>query len=215
MTITGARGNFCSGTLIAPDIVLTAGHCVVPGSTYSVMDGSPTSGRALSVRSVALHPRFNLQTMLAHRATADVALLRLAERQPNRTLAPIGAPRLPIAPNARFSVAGIGVTSTSDDSGLGTVRIVSLSVTGQPGGLQVRLVDPVTANKRPGLGACTGDSGGPVFEDQNGQQILVGVVSWSTGANNSDGCGGLTGMTPLTLYRDWVLSIARSWGASF
>jgi hypothetical protein len=40
------------------------------------------------------------------------------------------------------------------------------------------------------------------------------VVSWSTGANNAAGCGGLTGVTPLTLYKDWIVKTARSWGAA-
>jgi secreted trypsin-like serine protease len=65
---------------------------------------------------------------------------------------------------------------------------------------------------RDGLGACTGDSGGPVFEDRPGGAVLVGVVSWSTGSGGSAGCGGLTGVTPLTLYRDWILQTARQWG---
>jgi secreted trypsin-like serine protease len=84
--------------------------------------------------------------------------------------------------------------------------------TGRPGTLQVRLVDPVGQGTREGLGACTGDSGGPVFEDQQAGPVIVGVISWSTGPNGNDGCGGLTGVTPLTLYRDWVLQTARQWG---
>ena len=39
-----------------------------------------------------------------------------------------------------------------------------------------------------------------------------GRVSWSTGPNGSAGCGGFTGVTPLTLYRDWILQTARQWG---
>jgi hypothetical protein len=41
--------------------------------------------------------------------------------------------------------------------------------------------------------------------------VIAGIVSWSTGANNASGCGGLTGVTPLALYRDWILKTARSW----
>jgi secreted trypsin-like serine protease len=77
----------------------------------------------------------------------------------------------------------------------------------------MRLVDPVGQGAQPGLGGCTGDSGGPVFEDQQGGAVIVGVISWSTGPNGSDGCGGLTGVTPLSLYRDWLLQTARQWGA--
>jgi hypothetical protein len=53
-----------------------------------------------------------------------------------------------------------------------------------------------------------------VFEDQDGRTVIVGVVSWSTGPGNSDGCGGLTGVTPLTLYKDWIVKTVQNWGAS-
>ncbi|MBC7577610.1 MAG: trypsin-like serine protease, partial [Tardiphaga sp.] len=66
---------------------------------------------------------------------------------------------------------------------------------------------------RAGLGACTGDSGAPAFQMQGGRATVVGVVSWSTAAGNAAGCGGLTGITPLTLYRDWVVKTAKAWGA--
>ena len=153
--------------------------------------------------------------MLAHRATADVALLLLNSSVTTRTPAAVGVPRQPILQGSRFTVAGIGVTISGTDSGLGLTRVVSLAVTGQPSGLQLRLVDPLTANKRPGLGACTGDSGSPVFESDGNSTVIVGVTSWSTGPDNTDGCGGLTGVTPLTLYRDWIVKTARSWGARF
>jgi hypothetical protein len=39
------------------------------------------------------------------------------------------------------------------------------------------------------------------------------LVSWSTGPNGSDGCGGLTGLTPLVIYRDWITSTARRLGS--
>jgi hypothetical protein len=123
-------------------------------------------------------------------------------------------PLEPIAAGARFTVAGIGVTKRGDGKSGGTIRAASLAATGQPGRLQIRLVDPATNNTREGLGACTGDSGAPVFQDQDGRAVIIGVVSWSTGANNAAGCGGLTGVTPLTLYRAWMMTTARAWGVA-
>jgi hypothetical protein len=42
---------------------------------------------------------------------------------------------------------------------------------------------------------------------------LYGVVSWSTGPNFEDGCGGVTGVTPMELYRQWIEEQARRMGS--
>ena len=211
--IVGSRGNSCTGVALAPDLVLTAAHCVPPGAEYRIVEFDSAHHPALKpVTSVARHPGFKLETMLAHRATADVGLLKLAE--------PLVAPVVPapltartsFAPADRFTVAGYGLAVRGDGKTGGKVRAASLVATGKPGTLQVRLVDPATGGARPGLGACTGDSGAPAFEE-TGTAAVVGVVSWSTGPNGSGGCGGLTGLTPLVAYRDWITSTARRLGS--
>ena len=205
VTIVGSRGNFCTGALIAPKLVLTVAHCVQPGATYKIVDyGADRQPQLQDVKSVAIHPGFNMQAMPAHRATADVALLQLDAPPKGKVPAALGMPQLPIAVGSRFTIAGVGVTRRGDGKSGGTIRAADLAVTGKPGTLQIRLVDPVGQGTRDGLGACTGDSGGPVFEDQPGGPAIIGVISWSTGPNGSAGCGGLTGVTPLTLYRDWI-----------
>lgn len=214
VTIVGSRGNFCSGALIAPDIVLSAAHCVAPGATYKLVAyDARRRPTLLDVRRLATHPQFNAKGIQAHRASADVALLQLAAPPPGKAIAPYGEPRQPITVGTRFTVAGIGVTKHGDGKSGGTIRAASLVATSRPGNLQIRLVDPATNNARAGQGACTGDSGAPVFEAQNGRDIIIGVVSWSTAANNAAGCGGLTGVTPLTLYRDWIAKTVRGWMA--
>ncbi|MET4262157.1 secreted trypsin-like serine protease [Bradyrhizobium sp. S3.12.5] len=215
VTIVGSRGNFCTGSLIAPKLVLTVAHCVQPGADYKIVDHGPDGApQLLNVRTVAIHPSFNMQAMQTHRATADVALLQLEIPLKGKSTVPVGMPNIPIPVGSRFTIAGIGVTVRGDGKSGGTTRVAALIATGQPGTLQIRLVDPVTNGVRDGIGACTGDSGGPVFEDKPSGAVLVGVISWSTGPNGAAGCGGLTGVTPLTLYRDWILQTARSWGAA-
>jgi hypothetical protein len=213
ITIVGSRGNFCTGALIAPKIVLTAAHCVQPGADYKIVEYGTGQPQLQDVKRVAIHPAFNMEAMTVHRATADVALLQLEALAKGKSPAALGAPTIPIMAGSRFSIAGIGVTVRGDGKSGGTIRVAGLVATGQPGTLQIRLVDPVGQGTRDGLGACTGDSGGPVFEDRQGGPAIVGVISWSTGPNGSAGCGGITGVTPLTLYRDWILQTARQWGA--
>lgn len=211
--ITHSRG-FCTGVALAPDLVLTVAHCVAPGAEYRIIEFDAAHHPVLkSVTAMARHPAFKLEALLAHRATADVALLKLAD--------PLAAPAIPaplttrttFAVGERFTVAGYGVTVRGDGKTGGTVRAANLVATGRPGTLQVRLVDPATGGERPGLGACTGDSGAPAFEETGGTAAVVGLVSWSTGPNGSDGCGGLTGLTPLVIYRDWITSTARRLGS--
>jgi hypothetical protein len=213
VTIVGSRGNFCTGSLIAPKLVLTVAHCVQPGADYKIVEyGADKQPSLQDVKTVAVHPGFNMQTMLAHRATADVALLLLGAPAKAKMPSALGMPNIPIVVGSRFTIAGIGVTVRGDGKSGGTIRVAGLVATGKPGTLQIRLVDPVGQGTRDGLGACTGDSGAPVFEDQQSGPAIIGVVSWSTGPNGSAGCGGLTGVTPLTLYRDWILQTARQWG---
>jgi hypothetical protein len=188
---------------------------VQPGAVYKIVEVGPDKAPQLhDVRTIATHPLFNMQAILGHRATADVALLQLEAPPKGKNPAALGVPQVPVAVGSRFTIAGIGVTIRGEGSSGGTIRVASLAATGKPGSLQIRLVDPLTQGARDGLGACTGDSGGPVFEDRSSGPAIVGVVSWSTGPNGAAGCGGLTGITPLTLYRDWILQTARQWGSA-
>jgi hypothetical protein len=61
------------------DLVLTAGHCIEADTTYKVVEfDAAHQPKLLDVREVTRHPQFDLKTLFAHRATADVALLKLA-----------------------------------------------------------------------------------------------------------------------------------------
>jgi hypothetical protein len=165
------------------------------------------------VKTVGIHPAFDMQAIATHRATADVALLQLEAQPKGKNAAALGVPQLPIVAGSRFTIAGIGVTMRGEGRSGGTIRVADLAATGKPGTLQIRLADPLGQGMREGLGACTGDSGGPVFEDRQGAAVIIGVISWSTGSNGTAGCGGLTGVTPLTRYHDWILQTARQWGS--
>ena len=207
--LTDENEDLCTATALAPDLALTAAHCV--GGKLKRAVKIYQTGQSIAVVRVAQHPRFNVASYLASRATADVALVKLAAPLPD-IVAPVALadPRR-VAVGDTLTIAGFGVTKNRTPLGLGIPREAKLAVTGKPGSLQIRLVDPATRNIRPGLGACVGDSGAPAFEtDATGALRVVGVVSWSTAPNDEDGCGGLTGLTPLLLYRDWIVETAKT-----
>lgn len=209
--IVGSGGTFCTGAAIARDLVLTAAHCVAPGADYKLVEfDAAHQPQLLDVASVSRHPNFNIQTLLAHRATADVALLKLAAPLPTTILpATLGGGARAPQPGDRYTVTGYGLSIRHDGKTGGTLRAAALVATGKPGNLQIRLVDPATGGNTAGLGACTGDSGAPVYDGT----ALIGVVSWSTGPKLEGGCGGLTGVTPIALYRSWIVEEARRLGS--
>src|SRR5664279_3017993 len=203
--IVDPRGDLCTGTVLARDLVLTAAHCVAGKLDYQVKTFQ--TGQTISVRAIVLHPRFDRASYAASRATADLALLKLSAPLAELVIpAKLAQPRR-VAVGETLTIAGFGVTAAGTARGLGVPRMATLTVTGKPGGLQIRLYDLATRNLRSGLGACTGDSGAPAFDGQAAS--VIGVVSWTTAPNDEEGCGGLTGVTPLLLYREWVVETAR------
>lgn len=203
------REDLCTGTALAQDLVLTAAHCVTRAIKYEVK--AYQNGQSISVRSIARHPRFDPASYAASRATADVALLKLAAPLPDIVVPAALAGRRRVGVGETLTIAGFGVTLAGTARGLGIPRMAKLTVTGAPGTLQVRLFDAGTRNVTAGLGGCTGDSGAPAFDGEG--PLVIGVVSWSTAPQNNEGCGGLTGLTPLVNYQDWIIETARKFNS--
>lgn len=207
--IMDARGDLCTGTVLARDLVLTAAHCVTSTNDYEVKVYQ--TGQIIPIRSTVLHPSFDFGSYAASRATADVALVKLSSSLPDIVAPATLAESRRVAVGEIVTIAGFGVTIAGTDHGLGRPRMVKLAVTGKPGSLQIRLYDGTTRGLNGGFGGCTGDSGAPAFGGEG--PLVIGVVSWTTGPRDTEGCGGLTGVTPLLLYRNWIVETARKLGS--
>src|ERR1700694_2060269 len=174
--IVGSRGNSCTGTLIARDLVLTVAHCVPPDADYKLVQFDANRQPFLrDTARIERHPQFSMQTFLGHRATADIALIKLAAPVPNVQPAGVSNVKLSVAPGDRFVVVGFGLTKRGDGKTGGILRAARLIATGKPGNLQIRLYDPAMRGERSGLGACTGDSGAPVYQEGSGRLAVIGV----------------------------------------
>ncbi len=202
-------GSACTGVAIAPDLVLTAAHCLAKGGKFKLasFDGSRPIVR--NVLAFAAHPQFSLRP-----DAPDVALIKLAP-QPAAGLSPVpfSDRRAPITVGDRFVVAGFGVSTPGDRRTAGKLRAATLMATGKPNTQIVSLIDPRTLGEKAGLGVCNGDSGGPVFEQRDGKLALVGIISWTASTDGEPRCGFISGVIPLPRYHYWIVETAAKLGS--
>ncbi|MCA9513826.1 MAG: trypsin-like serine protease, partial [Myxococcales bacterium] len=222
-TVRGTRygGAYCTAELVAPQWVLTAGHCVAgedlsdqgitPASTRFFIGadarggggGSEPDGDFYQADAFVPHPGYDPR---GNSSSHDIGLVHLAT--PVAGEVPIyglmeGNLQTYAAANGPLDVftVGYGATEGIRSSGSGLKRSTHVALSSFGPGYYTSLFD--------GTGTCFGDSGGPGFITlEGGVPVIIGVTSAGAGClpgdSDCDPCQTETYVTRVDSHLAWI-----------
>jgi endonuclease G len=203
----------CTGTLIAPNAVITAGHCLKLHTRIFIGNDVNKKGKQVAVARHVRHTSYHkgkhndLMLLILATPVAGVTPRRIA------TTAAIDA-----ATDGR--VVGFGAMEASGTFGYGTKRqtdvpVASIACNGKVNGDADKVVygcDPnlefVAGKPMLGQDTCSGDSGGPFYIASGKTWLLAGATSRATDlAGNPCGDGGV--YVRVDKFKDWIDSVLK------
>jgi secreted trypsin-like serine protease len=181
--------QYCGGTIVGSNWVLTAAHCVCPNpkrTAQTVFIGSTklssSDGHIVAIETISCHEQFDPRSLVN-----DIALLKLAGRGKVTDVRPVDFADAIVEENIlahtnEATVTGWGRTESagrSDDLLFGSVPIVDRSICNSAisygGGVTAEMMCAGDAAHD----TCYGDSGGPLLMESSDQRMYqIGITSW-------------------------------------
>lgn len=182
--------NFCTGTLISKNLVLTAAHCTSENPRSMKIGFAkevPRPGRQVPSRQVIsgmVHPNWPKLTYETEKNWGDIALLRFEGSVPEGySPAKILSQKAAVQNGRPAILAGFGDMNKKPlQSAQRLMRAKVIVTDAQYSETEVLF------EQFEGRGACHGDSGGPAFLTLAGRSVVFGVTSRSATLGGGETC---------------------------